>query len=441
MYKKSLKIIVIFTILLCFNFSFVSYRANAVGAMETYINQTSTTQVSDAALKDLFGQTGYRVGSQADIDALRNEAKMKSPELVNKYPLFFGVVPDKIPVSDNFNSEYNDFCVKYNDGESSIYAKIGADFRSWVNKTVDDLSTNYSPDVVNTNNKTNYKITSTTFTIDYYNPMMGRSYTESVIVSNSSSIDVYTESGNNPNGTVYTNLFYVKHYKDGTIADPYQISASVPLPITFSVREYKDYVNPFKDYLPYPTTESETTPIKLPTEIAFPVKVDEDGNVTPQTPPLTFPSQKFVPDADGKTNTDSSIISYTVPETVPNTDPVTDPSTDTPSSPLDDIPTPKSESEIPQLNLKPLYVGVQDKFPFCIPWDFVKTLKSWNVSASEPDYVINFDPQYFKGGGSFHFNLKQFEKIILVIRYLCLLSYLYFLIKKSRAFIGNGGAA
>lgn len=100
-----------------------------------------------------------------------------------------------------------------------------------------------------------------------------------------------------------------------------------------------------------------------------------------------------------------------------------------------------SESELPNLDFTPLTVGIKDKFPFCIPWDIVDFIDSWSAGREEPSIIVEFPEEYFVGGGSFEFSFKRFEKIIIVLRYVQLLGFYYFMMKKSRALIGSGGGA
>lgn len=123
-------------------------------------------------------------------------------------------------------------------------------------------------------------------------------------------------------------------------------------------------------------------------------------------------------------------VSDTVIEPTPNPDPNPD------SNP--DITVPDT---IPKLDFSPLYQDLSRKFPFCVPFDFVDTIKSFKVNAVAPSFTVDFDSKYFIGGGSFTFSFEKFDKIVKVLRYLILLGFVVGLIKKTRAWIGNGGAS
>lgn len=126
-------------------------------------------------------------------------------------------------------------------------------------------------------------------------------------------------------------------------------------------------------------------------------------------------------------------VSDTAPVPVPNPDPTNpnpDPSTDT------TVP-----DSVPKLDFSPLYQDLSRKFPFCVPFDFVEMIRAFKVKAVAPSFTVDFDSAYFVGGGSFTFTFEKFDKVIKVLRYLMLLGFIVGLIKKTRAWIGNGGAS
>lgn len=128
---------------------------------------------------------------------------------------------------------------------------------------------------------------------------------------------------------------------------------------------------------------------------------------------------------------DSSIDTVVDVQDIPFPDTDIDPDV----NPDTDIP----DSKIPDLDFTPLIIGVKDKFPFCIPWDIINFISSWSAPRKEPSIVVEFPEEYFVGGGSFEFSFKNFETIIIVLRYVELLGFYYFMMKKSRALIGSGG--
>lgn len=126
-------------------------------------------------------------------------------------------------------------------------------------------------------------------------------------------------------------------------------------------------------------------------------------------------------------------VSDIAPAPTPNPDPTNpnpDPSTDT------NVP-----DTVPKLDFSPLYQDLSRKFPFCVPFDFVDMIRAFKVKAVAPSFTVDFDSTYFVGGGSFTFSFEKFDKIIKVLRYLMLLGFIVGLIKKTRAWIGNGGAS
>jgi len=98
-------------------------------------------------------------------------------------------------------------------------------------------------------------------------------------------------------------------------------------------------------------------------------------------------------------------------------------------------------SDTPTLDFSPLYYDVSKKFPFCVPFDFVRLFISFKANSQVPTFHVEFDKNIFVGGGSFEFSFERFDTLVKVVRYFILLSFVYYLIRKTRAFIGNGGGA
>lgn len=135
------------------------------------------------------------------------------------------------------------------------------------------------------------------------------------------------------------------------------------------------------------------------------------------------------------------------PESLPDVATITDTATQTDPSPTNPVPTPTPSTDItvpdtvPKLDFTPLYQDLSKKFPFCVPFDFIDMIRAFKVDAVAPSFTVNFDSAYFVGGGTFTFGFEKFDKLIKVLRYLMLLGFIVGLIKKTRAWIGNGGAS
>lgn len=442
--------LIIFLILNCFNFRVahaeVGYK----------INTTSVESVSDKILKDLFGQTGYRVATQEEIDNLRSRAKTEVPELTNKYPLIFGVTPDSIPVGSDFQNQYNTYCKNNNDGYTNVYSKVGADVREWINAAIDSLKSETIP---SNDNKVSYTV--------YSSPIVIRSTFSDGYVANIQlpnhivKLDIWTETKMLDPAWAYRPYVTIMHFdetfEDGHFApDSFQYNSTTSFGVTYDSPNLIEIVKdtPFTNYVPYPTTQDEVTSnTKVPVEIAVPVKTDTSGYITPTTPTVTYPSVKVAPDTGGKATTSDTVMTFTTPTIDPNTgevvDPVTDTGTDTNTNPdgtVDtDNPYDVPDNAVPDLDFSPLNV-VTRKFPFCIPWDLWQCYKVFEGNEEPLKYHFNtiqvdctplgvtgftvipaFDIDFSK--------YPQFDNLRKIIKYLELMIFIVFLIVKTRNLI------
>lgn len=451
-----------------FTFSVFSERANAVGLTENYISQQNAKSLSDSAFKDLFGQTGYKVGTQAEIDAIRNKAFTQNPSLTVKYPLIFGIAPDSIPVTSSTDSDYNTFCSENLDGHTNIFSKVGSDLRSWINDSIVGLPRSETVEIpVNsvgndqlirkststvkirlvrndTGSSTSYKIDSDTFfsLVGEFSPGYSAQYLTFYDSSMKSTGRYLIQS------TTGTTFFYKYHIEQlnssGTVISP---STQV---------KTNDYSESFKDFLPYPTKQSElgTGSQTLPSTITFPnADVDSDGLLTPVIIPSSFPTVKTPPDEDGNVKKDNDIIVYTPPtidpETGTITDPVSipskDPTIDPDIDPDTGFPSVDVPNTVPTLNFNPLMLATR-KFPFCIPWDLWDCYKIFEGNSEPFKYEfkqveVNFA---FIGCGSvtvlpnFTLNFSDYPQVdtaIQIFKFLELMGFMVFLILKTRTLI------
>lgn len=399
-------------------------KVYAVGIIENYINQQSAKECSDRALAELFGQTGYKVANQEEIDALRNKCKKENPELFKKYPFIFVGAQDSFPVSDSFSDDYSTYCSENQGGYTSIYTKIGADLRSWINSTIDSISDKtISTGVTNTGGS------------EY---VEGRSYN---VDSSATGFDLVISTNGSPatggnsvplklggvSITSYTvekithkDYFYpgsdllqtqVKFYdKVGNLLTTKSYSNDPPynksFPTVFVIQldgngnsldsisytDTKDNSWQKTDYIPYPQTVSGGSTVTVPQVLEFPkVSVLPDGTLTPELSPIEFPTEKTEPDEDGYVKKDDVTIKYEKPKVDPDTGTIVDPDTDKDKddpfykpddtgNSAEDLDVPKDS--IPELDFRPLMIATR-KFPFCIPWDLYSCVKIFD-SDEEP---------------------------------------------------------
>lgn len=89
------------------------------------------------------------------------------------------------------------------------------------------------------------------------------------------------------------------------------------------------------------------------------------------------------------------------------------------------------------LDFSPLQIAVSDRFPFCIPFDFVNAFKMFQSESSIPKFNVEFPSQYMIGGGSFEIDFSNFTGIASILRYFILLIFVTGLIKKTKDLLGG----
>lgn len=196
-----------------------------------------------------------------------------------------------------------------------------------------------------------------------------------------------------------------------------------------NVKDYAaDNVN-YNFFNPQPDQDDNYKP-----KIGFPLrefdknsKPDYEPQINPDTGEEYEPFETPYTGDDAKENPDILVIPNPTPDPDPNPTPDPDPNPD--------------EDTIPDLDFGPLFIGIKDKFPFCIPFDIVDFINSWNVDREAPRIKVVFPEKLFVGGGEFEFSFDLFEELIIFLRYMELLAFYYFMMKKSRALIGAGGGA
>lgn len=89
------------------------------------------------------------------------------------------------------------------------------------------------------------------------------------------------------------------------------------------------------------------------------------------------------------------------------------------------------------LDFSPLYLSLQDKFPFSVPFDLINTVKMFESNRVTPVFNVKFDEGLI-GGGEFQINFSKFDKIATLLRFFVLLYFILFLIKISKSMATNG---
>lgn len=99
------------------------------------------------------------------------------------------------------------------------------------------------------------------------------------------------------------------------------------------------------------------------------------------------------------------------------------------------------ENDTPSLDFSPLQLSLSDKFPFCIPFDLAKSIKSFSTSSQAPVFTFQMPSTIWRGnslvGGSFKIDMgdSKLTPIVLALRYFILLVFVVSLIKLTRTII------
>lgn len=90
-----------------------------------------------------------------------------------------------------------------------------------------------------------------------------------------------------------------------------------------------------------------------------------------------------------------------------------------------------------ELDFKPLYINLSNKFPFCVPWDLVNSFKMFSTAKQTPKFVVDFPSSNLIGGGKFEIDFDKFSELAAVLRYFVLVFFIVGLVKKTKSLIGG----
>lgn len=104
-------------------------------------------------------------------------------------------------------------------------------------------------------------------------------------------------------------------------------------------------------------------------------------------------------------------------------------------------PAPDNVQTVPdkiELDFTPLRINITDKFPFCIPFDFVDMVKSFSVEKERPVISVVFPEKYFNSYKleidlAFYDDYFPFSSIL---RYFILIGFVLFLVRNTRKLMG-----
>ncbi|ACL75922.1 hypothetical protein [Ruminiclostridium cellulolyticum] len=94
--------------------------------------------------------------------------------------------------------------------------------------------------------------------------------------------------------------------------------------------------------------------------------------------------------------------------------------------------------DYPKMSIPPK-LGLTRKFPFSIPWDLKNAVTTLVAEPKCPKWEINWDSEYFVGGGKTVIDFEKFETWAKIVRWGVLIVFNIGLIIATRKLIGAGG--
>lgn len=113
---------------------------------------------------------------------------------------------------------------------------------------------------------------------------------------------------------------------------------------------------------------------------------------------------------------------------------------DTPSDKVID----ETDYSIPEsvtLDFSPLMLAgstLTEKFPFCLPWDLYNCFSNLQAEETVPKFEVNFDEEYFVGGGTLTLDFEVFEPLVDIVHWGTLVLFVISLIFATKKIIGGG---
>ena len=89
------------------------------------------------------------------------------------------------------------------------------------------------------------------------------------------------------------------------------------------------------------------------------------------------------------------------------------------------------------LDFSPLYGAVEDKFPFCIPFDLFHAIDTLTAEKEKPEFTITFPSVAGSKPASFIFNFDDYELVIEIFRYFVLLAFCIGLVVNTKKILGG----
>lgn len=95
--------------------------------------------------------------------------------------------------------------------------------------------------------------------------------------------------------------------------------------------------------------------------------------------------------------------------------------------------------EMDSIDFSPLYFSFADKFPFCIPFDLIRMVKEFQAEEEKPIFKVDMSGfssgKLAKGEVGFTIDLTKFDDLILIVKTLTLVSFIFGIAFKTRDII------
>lgn len=89
------------------------------------------------------------------------------------------------------------------------------------------------------------------------------------------------------------------------------------------------------------------------------------------------------------------------------------------------------------LDFSPLYGAVEDKFPFCVPFDLFHAIDTLTAEKEKPEFTITFPSVAGSKPTSFIFNFDDYEFVIEIFRYFVLFAFCIGLVINTKKILGG----
>ena len=193
-----------------------------------------------------------------------------------------------------------------------------------------------------------------------------------------------------------------------------------------------EHISPNEDYVVNPPKVEEwftdPEPLKPKPDLINPVDPDPNFKPYPETRPTPNPLPESQPQPEPE------------PEPEPDPKPEPEPQPQPEPDPNPDFGWPDANDLDKEIDFSPILISLEEKFPFCIPFDLNRMMQDFKASKEDPVFFVDMSPfnssgSVAKGSMGFEIDLTIFEKLFLIVRYFILVSFVGFIIIKTRDLI------